>query len=159
MRGRSSKTSTAPRYSPSTSTTPVVGCIWVLSRASKVVLPAPLGPMITHRSPSSTLKFTSCSRRAVPRRTLTPANSATATMPQTLPFHPHRYPTCPLRNLERSEVQKNPDRPAGDRQPCATKFNQHAQTHRSDGHQRGIPCLARFTQPIPLAAEQSPDKA
>ena len=49
MRGRSSNTSVRPRVSPSTVTVPDVGCISVSASWSSVVLPAPLGPRITHR--------------------------------------------------------------------------------------------------------------
>ena len=64
MRGRSSKTSTAPSTSPRTPATPVVGCMRPAASCSSVVLPAPFGPSMTQRSPSSTSQVTS-SRSAV----------------------------------------------------------------------------------------------
>ncbi len=52
IRGRRSKTSVAPSRSPRISAVPSVGNSWVAATWSSVVLPAPLGPMTTHRSSS-----------------------------------------------------------------------------------------------------------
>jgi hypothetical protein len=69
MRGFTSAMSTAPTSSPSSSTVPVVGNMRPEATRRSVVLPAPLGPMTTHRSPSSILRSTSESRNDEPRRT------------------------------------------------------------------------------------------
>src|SRR6478735_11103886 len=82
MRGRSSKTSTAPRTSPRTPATPIVGCMRAAAICSSVVLPAPLGPSTTQRSPSSTSQVTSSTKVDDPRRTVTPAKARTSLMPR-----------------------------------------------------------------------------
>lgn len=56
IRVRNSKTSTLPSLCPNKVTSPAVGCISVASNLSKVDLPAPFGPRITHRSPSDKVK-------------------------------------------------------------------------------------------------------
>ena len=84
MRGRSSKTSVVPSTSSRIPATPEVGCICAAATWSSVVLPAPLGPRTTQRSSSSTSQLTSSSSSDWPRRTVTPANSMTATMRVTL---------------------------------------------------------------------------
>src|SRR3546814_2159084 len=68
--------------------TPAVGCICADATCIKVVLPAPLGPRITHRSSSSTVQVMSLRSVACPRRTVTPANSSTAVMHA--PYRPGR---------------------------------------------------------------------
>jgi hypothetical protein len=76
--GGSSKTSTAPMTSPRIPTNPVVGCMRAEASCSIVVLPAPLGPRTTQRSPSATSQVTSSSSRVLPRTTLTEASSRTS---------------------------------------------------------------------------------
>ena len=80
--GRSSNTSTVPSTSSRIPATPSVGWIWAEATWSSVVLPAPLGPSTTQRSPSATRHEIWSSSVAWPRRTVTPANSITATMRQ-----------------------------------------------------------------------------
>src|SRR6478735_3201599 len=80
MRGRSSKTSTAPSTSPRTPATPAVGCSRAAAIWSSVVLPAPLAPSTTQRSPSSTSHVTSSRSVEAPRRTVTPAKARTSLM-------------------------------------------------------------------------------
>src|SRR5699024_10201258 len=80
IRGRRSKTSTVPSTSPRMPATPVVGWIRAAAICSRVVLPAPLGPITTQRSPSSTDQSMSCRSVVAPRRTPTPANSRTSLM-------------------------------------------------------------------------------
>src|SRR5262249_32895318 len=78
IRGRSSNTSTLPSFSPRTYASPTVGCIIAPPICSSVVLPAPLGPMMTQRSSSSTVQSTLSSSTLSPRRTVTPTNCSTA---------------------------------------------------------------------------------
>src|SRR6476469_4326388 len=80
IRGRSSNTSTAPKTSPRIPATPRVGWIRAAATCSRVVLPAPLGPSTTQRSPSSTSQVMSSSRVLSPRTTLTPAKARTSLM-------------------------------------------------------------------------------
>jgi hypothetical protein len=80
IRGRRSKTSTAPSTSPRTPATPALGWIWADATCISVVLPAPLGPRMTHRSSSSTVQSISSIRVASPRRTVTPANCRTGSI-------------------------------------------------------------------------------
>src|ERR1035437_10143461 len=80
IRGRSSNTSTAPRTSPRTPATPVVGWIRPAASCSRVVLPAPFGPRMTHRWPSSPSQVMSFISVLPSRTTLTPANSRTSLM-------------------------------------------------------------------------------
>ena len=58
-RRRSSRTSVRPSRSPSTSTTPDVGWSYSAATRSSDVLPLPLGPSTSHRSPSPTANDTS----------------------------------------------------------------------------------------------------
>src|SRR5688500_8056024 len=85
IRGRSSKTPTAPRVSPSSRTSPRVGCIWAAASCSSVVLPAPFGPRITHRWSASTFQSTPRSRWFCPRTTSTPVIPTTAPGAAVLP--------------------------------------------------------------------------
>src|SRR5699024_199022 len=78
MRGRSSKTSTAPIRSPRMSTVPAVACIREAASCTTVVLPAPLGPSTTQRSPSSTDQASESRVGCVPRRTVTSSNWSTS---------------------------------------------------------------------------------
>ena len=71
IRGRSSKTSTAPRVSPSSRTSPRVGCICAAASCSSVVFPAPFGPSTTQRWSASTVQSTPRSRWVSPRTTST----------------------------------------------------------------------------------------
>src|SRR4051812_25161662 len=80
MRGRSSKTSTAPSVSPSTRTSPRVGCICADASCSSVVFPAPLGPRSTHRSSARTVQSTPRNRCAWPRTTSTSRISTTGSV-------------------------------------------------------------------------------
>ena len=66
MRGRSVRTSTRPRRAPRISTTPADGHSRAPASASSVVLPEPLGPRMTQRSPGRTSQST-------PSRTTTPS--------------------------------------------------------------------------------------
>jgi predicted NBD/HSP70 family sugar kinase len=77
MRVRSSLTSTRPSRSPSTQACPREGCRRADARLSRVVLPAPLGPRITHRSSSSTCQDRLRTRKFPDRITLTRSNAMT----------------------------------------------------------------------------------
>src|SRR5215204_5031938 len=83
IRGRSSKTSTQPSTSPSTPATPLDGWICAEITCSSVVLPAPLGPITTQRSVSSTSQLMSLIKVEPFRTMLTPARSTTAAMAST----------------------------------------------------------------------------
>src|SRR5690606_40845086 len=63
-----SKTSTAPSTSSRMPATPDDGCICAEATCMRVVLPAPLGPSTTQRSPSSTRQLMRSSRRSEERR-------------------------------------------------------------------------------------------
>ena len=83
IRGRSSKTSTQPRTSPRSPATPLDGWICAEITCSNVVLPAPLGPITTQRSASSTSQVMSLIKVEPFRTMLTPARSTTAAMGST----------------------------------------------------------------------------
>src|SRR5215203_1051026 len=83
IRGRSSTTSTQPSTSPSTPATPLDGWICAEITCSSVVLPAPLGPITTQRSVSSTSQLMSLIKVEPFRTMLTPARSTTAAMAST----------------------------------------------------------------------------
>ena len=72
IRVRSSAMSVAPSSSPRTSMRPLVGNIRPARIESRVVLPAPLGPITTQRSPSETLQLTLSRRSRSPLRTVSP---------------------------------------------------------------------------------------
>src|SRR5579875_2765432 len=78
IRGRRSKTSTSPSRSPSTSTVPEEGNIAVAATWSRVVLPAPFGPIRIHRSFSCAVQSTLRSSTAASRRTSTPRSRSTS---------------------------------------------------------------------------------
>src|ERR1700730_13196045 len=78
IRGRRSKMSTSPSRSPSTSTVPWVGNNVVAATWSRVVLPAPFGPMRIQRSFSCAAQSTLRSRTAASRRTSTPRSRSTS---------------------------------------------------------------------------------
>src|ERR1700722_5471409 len=78
IRDRNSNTSTSPSVPPSTSTVPVVGNNWAAATWSKVVLPAPLGPITTHRSSAWAVQSMSCINIDFSRRTPTPRNRSTS---------------------------------------------------------------------------------
>src|SRR5690349_20107700 len=80
IRVRRSKTSTSPSFEPRTSASPVVGYRAAPMICRRVVLPAPLAPMTTHRSPGSTRHDTSESRNLPGRTTLTWDRSKAADM-------------------------------------------------------------------------------
>ncbi len=110
IRGRSSNTSTAPSTSPSSPATPEVGWIWAARICSRVVLPAPLGPITTHRSASSTVQSIPSSRRAPPRTIETPASSTTAVMLKTYGVRPATHappPTPPVTPRRRPPFQRS----------------------------------------------------
>src|SRR4029450_572431 len=86
MRGRRSKTSTVPSTSPSSPATPLEGLICAEIPCSNVVLPAPFGPITTHRSDSSTSQLMSLIKVEPFRTMLTPARSTTAAMAPTYSF-------------------------------------------------------------------------
>src|ERR1700724_1497636 len=98
IRGRRSKMSTSPRRSPSTSTVPSVGNIRVAATWSRVVLPAPFGPIRIQRSSPCAVQSTLRSRTAASRRTSTPRSRSTSSDIR-LPSPPHRrdrtYATAP----------------------------------------------------------------
>ena len=130
IRGRSSKTSTAPSVSPSSRTSPRVGCMCAEASASSVVFPAPLGPRITHRWSASTAQSTPRSRWVSPRTTSTPVILTTApseaTALDTTPSNQARRPTC---------------------DPRAGRWHDAAVTHRT-----GTVAHGRGAARLPLAA-------
>src|SRR3954453_19181043 len=95
-RGRTSNTSTRPRRSPRTWTTPRDGCRYVDATWSSVVLPAPFGPRTTQRSPSSTAQSTASRIGLPPRITVTPRRSRTSavTRANLRQWSPGRMTTC-----------------------------------------------------------------
>src|SRR3712207_2733651 len=105
IRGRSSKTSTAPRVSPSTETSPRVGCRCAAASCSSVVLPAPLGPSSTHRSSGRTVQSTLRSRCVSPRTTSTPRISTTGSV--------HTPAIQPTRRTARTEGCRTARLPSG----------------------------------------------
>src|SRR5580693_6739038 len=78
IRGRRSKMSTSPSRSPSTSTVPWLANNVVAATWSRVVLPAPFGPMRIQRSSSCAVQSTLRSRTAASRRTSTPRSRSTS---------------------------------------------------------------------------------
>src|SRR3954469_20375759 len=85
MRGRSSKTSTAPSVSPRIVAVPRLGCRLADASCSSVVFPAPLAPSTTQRSPSETSQSIRSSSVAPSRSTLTWAKCSTSDMRANLP--------------------------------------------------------------------------
>src|SRR5690606_16732402 len=77
IRVRSSLRSVRPMRSPSVHTSPDVGCTRPTIRLSSVVLPAPLGPRMTHRSSGATRHVRSRSSGTPDRSTLTRPMSIT----------------------------------------------------------------------------------
>src|SRR5260370_2413787 len=76
--GRRSKMSTSPSRSPSTSTVPSLANIIVATTWSRVVLPAPFGPIRIHRSSPCAVQSTLRSRTAASRLTSTPRSRSTS---------------------------------------------------------------------------------
>jgi hypothetical protein len=78
IRGRRSKMSTSPIFSPSTSTVPCEGKAVVAASWSSVVLPAPFGPIKIQRSSPCAVQSTLRSRTAESRLTSTPRSRSTS---------------------------------------------------------------------------------
>src|SRR5690606_7895047 len=115
MRGRSSKTSTAPRRSPRISAVPEVGCMLAEATWSNVVFPAPLGPTMTQCSPGSTRHETWSSRDLPERTIVTSVRLNTAVTPPTyrLGATTWRYPRHDEHPRLGTRPHAAPDRPDG----------------------------------------------
>src|SRR5580704_2483398 len=125
IRGRRSKMSTSPRRSPSTSTVPSVGAVSLADNWSRVVLPAPFGPIRIQRSSPCAVQSTLRSRTAASRRTSTPRSRSTSSdirlpfsappprpnLCHSTPLSPARSTVRPANLADRPEISPNETRP------------------------------------------------
>ncbi len=149
-RGRSSNTSTRPSRSPRTSAVPAVGCMRADAICRSVVLPAPLRPSTTHRSPSFTCQSTASRMVLGWRRTVTPFRSRTALMvtdPIGWPSWSHTRPGSARRPASRPGPRLRVERGCPPRSALLALWLRAARLGDDDGTARLVRAVERDDEP------------